>query len=89
ARYVARRASCLLPVSAILMDNLKELKIGKNFKVIGNVVNTELFSPEKKENKTFTFLHVSNLIPLKNPDAIIDAVVRLRKDFKNFDLQIG
>ncbi|HCM32799.1 MULTISPECIES: glycosyltransferase [Chryseobacterium] len=89
ARYIARRASCLLPVSSILKDNLKELKIGKNFKVIGNVVNTELFSPKEKQHKAFIFLHISNLIPLKNPDAIIEAAVRLRKDFKNFELQMG
>lgn len=89
ARYIARKASCLLPVSTILMDNLKELKIGKKFKVIGNVINTELFFPEEKQNKTFAFLHISNLIPLKNPDVIIEAAFRLRKDFKNFELQIG
>ncbi|AZA91449.1 Glycogen synthase [Chryseobacterium nakagawai] len=89
ARYIARKASFLFPVSKTLMDNLKDLKIGKNFKVIGNVVNTDLFFPENKQSNTFTFLHISNLISLKNPDAIIEAAIRLRKDFKNFELQIG
>ncbi|AZA78386.1 glycosyltransferase family 4 protein [Chryseobacterium sp. G0186] len=89
ARFIARKASYLFPVSKILMNNLKDLKIGNHFKVIGNVVNTDLFFPEKRQDKTFRFLHISNLIPLKNPDAIIKAAVRLRKDFKNFELEIG
>lgn len=90
ARYIGRRASYLFPVSNVLMNNLKELKIGQNAQVVGNVVNTDLFVPQKKlNNATFTFLHISNLIPLKNPDAIINAAVRLRKEFKNFELHIG
>ncbi|SIT16918.1 Glycosyltransferase involved in cell wall bisynthesis [Chryseobacterium ureilyticum] len=89
ARFIARKAAYLLPVSNILMDNLKNLKIGKNKQVIGNVVNTELFIPKKEPNTTFTFLHISNLIPLKNPDAMIEAAVRLRNEFQNFEFHIG
>ncbi|UOU99542.1 glycosyltransferase [Chryseobacterium daecheongense] len=43
ARFIAHRASFLFPVSENLMNNLKVLKIGKYFKVVGNVVNTNLF----------------------------------------------
>lgn len=89
ARYIAHRASCLFPVSKILMKSLKDLKIGKNWKVIGNVVNTDLFFPQKFSNTNFIFLHISNLIPLKNPDVMIEAAVRLRKEFNNFEFHIG
>ncbi|MGZ5285029.1 MAG: glycosyltransferase, partial [Kaistella sp.] len=37
----------------------------------------------------FTFLHISNLIKLKNPEKIIGVAVRLAKDFSNFELHIG
>lgn len=89
ARYIARRASYLFPVSKILMNSLRALKIGKNSQMVGNVVNTDLFVPKKLENNRFIFLHISNLIPLKNPDAMIEGAVRLRKEFKNFELHIG
>lgn len=89
ARYIGRRASYLFPVSKVLMNNLKELKIGKNSKVIGNVVNTDLFVPKRPKNTRFTFLHISNLIPLKNPDSIIEAAIKLRKEYHNFELHIG
>ncbi|REC48242.1 glycosyltransferase [Chryseobacterium pennipullorum] len=90
ARYIANRASCLLPVSKILMENLKELKIGSQFKVVGNVVDTDIFVPsDASGHQPFTFLHLSNLIPLKNPDMIIEAAVRLRKEFNGFELHIG
>lgn len=89
ARFIAKNALFILPVSKNLMDNLKELKIGKCFKVIGNVVDTERFAPGPDKPEIFTFLHISNLIPLKNPDAIIKVAVRLRSEFKNFELRIG
>ncbi|UHO38535.1 glycosyltransferase [Chryseobacterium capnotolerans] len=89
ARYIGGKASYIFPVSKVLMNNLKDLKIGKNSKVVGNVVDTELFVPQKLKNNIFTFLHISNLIALKNPDAIINAAVRLRKEFENFELHIG
>lgn len=89
ARFIARRASCILPVSNVLMKNLNELKIGKKFRVVGNVVDTNAFFQRNEQNKTFTFLHISNLIPLKNPDVILEAAVRLREEFQNFELHIG
>ncbi|WP_294285797.1 glycosyltransferase [uncultured Chryseobacterium sp.] len=89
ARFIAKRASFILPVSKNLMDNLRELKIGKCFEVIGNVVDTERFAPGSDKPEIFTFLHISNLIPLKNPDAIIKTAIRLRSQFKNFELRIG
>lgn len=89
ARFIARRASFLFPVSENLMNNLMALKIGKSFKVVGNVVNTDLFSPGSIENSNFIFLHISNLVPLKKTDAIIETAILLQNEFKNFELHIG
>lgn len=89
AKTIAKNAAFVLPVSHILMNSLKELSIGNQFEVVGNVINTQIFYPEKKEKSTFRFFHLSNLIPLKNPDSIINAALRLRKDSDNFELQIG
>ncbi|WBV50995.1 glycosyltransferase [Chryseobacterium gambrini] len=89
ARFIAKRASFIFPVSENLMNNLKELKIGEKFKVVGNVVDTNRFTPAKHHSDIFRFLHISNLIALKNPDIIIKTAIQLRKEFKNFQLSIG
>lgn len=90
ARIIAANATFVLPVSENLKKNLQKLKIGKNHLVIGNSVDNDLFSPKKKaEKKAYTFLHISNLVPLKNADKIILTAIKLHAEFQNFELQIG
>jgi len=89
ARLIANEASAVLPVSKRLRDNLRILNIGRNFEVVGNVIDTNLFHPETKKEQPFIFLHVSNLISLKNPDAIIQSALKLRKKYQDFELHIG
>lgn len=89
AKTIAKHAAFVLPVSDILKNSLNQMDIGSQFAVVGNVINTQIFYPEKKEKSTFRFFHLSNLIPLKNPDSIINAALRLRKDSDNFELHIG
>lgn len=90
ARFIANRASYVMPVSQMLLKELQSLKIGKKYKVVENVVDTTLFTPlDFKNNTEFIFLHISNLVGLKNPEKIISTAKRLRKEFTNFRLQIG
>ena len=90
AKTIANNADFVLPVSQYLLNDLKELGWKTKFDVVGNVVDTDLFSLKSKtENNPFVFLHISNLIPLKNPDKIILVVVKLRQEFNNFELHIG
>lgn len=89
AKSIAQKASYILPVSRYLLNDLKETGLKSKMKVIENVVDTKLFSLKKQRNGKFTFLHVSNLIPLKNPDKIITVACRLYKEFPDFELHIG
>lgn len=89
ARTIANNASYILPVTQNLIFGLRKLKIFTFMKVIGNVVDTEIFNFEKRQSQNFTFLHVSNLIPLKNPDKIIQAAVKLYNENFKFSLEIG
>ena len=89
ARTIANNASYILPVTQNLIFGLRKLKIFASMKVIGNVVDTEIFNFEKRQSQNFTFLHVSNLIPLKNPDKIIQAAVKLYNENFKFSLEIG
>lgn len=89
ARTIANRASYILPVTQNLIFGLRKLKIFTSMKVIGNVVDTAIFNFEKRQSQNFTFLHISNLIPLKNPDKIIKIAVKLYNENSNFVLEIG
>ncbi len=57
--------------------------------MVGNVVDTDLFSPKFEKSEKFTFLHISNLISLKNPEKIIKAAIDLHQINPHFELQIG
>lgn len=89
AKKIAGFASYILPVSKYLLKDLKDIGFKNKMKVIGNVVDTNLFHLKKSENEKFTFLHISNLIQLKNPKKIIDVTNRLYQKFPDFELQIG
>ena len=89
AKTIANQASYVLPVSQYLLNDVRGLGWKCNFQVVGNVVDTELFRVKSQTNRPFTFLHISNLIPLKNPEKIIAAALKLRLDFNHFELHIG
>jgi glycosyltransferase involved in cell wall biosynthesis len=85
-RKIIKHASVLTTVSDSLGKDINNWVIKKEFVVIPNVVNTELFRfiPKTKQER-FQFIHISNMIPLKNTEGIIDAAEKLwmlRKDFK-------
>jgi glycosyltransferase involved in cell wall biosynthesis len=57
----------------------------KSYAVISNVVDTSLFnySPAPPASN-FQFIHVSNMIPLKNTRGIIEAAAELKKNRSDF-----
>ena len=89
-KTIANRAEFILPVSQDLSNDLMELGLKTKFEVVGNVVDTNLFKIKSThEKKLFTFLHISNLIQIKNPEKIIVSALKLRAAFHNFELHIG
>ena len=89
AKKIAEKASFILPVTENLVSGLQNLGINTSMKVVGNVVDTDLFLPKSNEPEKFTFLHISNLVALKNPEKIIKAAIDLHQINPNFELQIG
>lgn len=89
AKKIAEKTSFILPVSHYLKNDLKKIGLKGKMEVIENVVDTKLFSLKEQRKGKFTFLHVSNLIPLKKPDKIITVANRLHKEFPDFELHIG
>lgn len=68
-------SSCkkLITVSKSLGNDMNTMVLEKEFIVIPNVVNTNLFSYENTTNEVFTFIHVSNMVALKNVKGILQA----------------
>lgn len=89
-KLIADKADYLVPVSHALKNDMISHGIGKQYAVVGNVVDTSLFNQKSvTKNGPFRFLHVSNLIALKNPETIIRSAVKVRESHANFELFIG
>lgn len=89
ARKIAKHTNYILPVSENLKKGLKHFGLNANFEVIPNVVDINLFHPENLENSVFTFLHVSNLVPLKNAEKILLVSLNLLENGHHFNIKIG
>lgn len=89
AKYIAKNAGYILPVSENLLDSLRSIGIKTPMKVVSNVVNTKIFDIKKRKDETTRFLHVSSLIPRKRPDKIIETVFKLKQKGYNVALEIG
>jgi glycosyltransferase involved in cell wall biosynthesis len=85
-KLVIKNSSLLTTVSHSLGDDINHWVIKKPFIVIPNVVDTNIFNFEQTNPKQkFQFIHISNMVALKNVGGIIDATEILwnqRKDFK-------
>jgi glycosyltransferase involved in cell wall biosynthesis len=68
-------------VSQYLADRIGEYVLsGLNFKIIHNVVDTSLFYSVEKNGGKFRFIHVSNMVPLKDVQGILFAFANLIKE---------
>lgn len=66
-------AACFVSVSRFIAEGVNETLVSRNYDVIPNVVDTSLFYPTQNHNEVFTFIHVSNMVPLKNVEGILKA----------------
>jgi glycosyltransferase involved in cell wall biosynthesis len=72
-KRVFEEAAAFLPVSHYLAQGVQQMVTPKPYTVIPNVVDTSLFFPITEKHSRFTFLHVSNMAPVKNVDGILKA----------------
>lgn len=74
------------PVSNNLSAILKTIFSVHTTTVINNVVDATLFCFSEKKYSKFTFIHVSNMVPLKNVKGILDAFKQIMES--NIDVQL-
>ena len=85
---IFKEAAAITVVSKVLGDAIQN-RFKINCKVIPNVVDTNIFYPDKKQVLSVTkFIHVSLLNYQKNPQDIIEAFRIVKKSGYNFQLTI-
>ena len=86
-RLVLKSASGFLSVSHYLGEKVNQIVFPNSFKVIPNVVDTNLFFyKEKKINELFRFIHVSNMVSLKNTEGILRVARAIHNTFADFEI---
>lgn len=73
AKRIYREAAAFVSVSRYTGEGVNQSLLKKDFTVIPNVVDTALFRPAAGKYERFTFVHVSNAVPLKNIGGILEA----------------
>ena len=67
-----------ISVSRYLAEGVRRLVAPVDFSIVPNVADTRLFFyKERRRTAQFRFIHVSNMVPLKNTDGILRAFSRL------------
>jgi len=72
-KKVFQYASACISVSNYLAAGVNKLVLPVSFTIIRNVVDTRLFYYSGKPTGPFRFIHVSNMVPLKNTEGILRA----------------
>lgn len=85
-RAIFNNACICLSVSRFLAESVISMLGQKEFLIIPNVVDTTLFYPTSSKSESFTFIHVSNMVPLKNVEGILKAFRELKKTEDNVRL---
>jgi len=85
-RAIFFNARICLSVSQFLAESVISILGQKEFVIIPNVVDTTLFYHSSSKSEPFTFIHVSNMVPLKNVEGILKAFSDLVKIDENVRL---
>ena len=76
-KKIFEEAKEVTSVSKYLIDGLNQTAIIKSSRLIPNVVDTSLFYKKDQKHAKFSFIHVSNMVPLKNVSEILIAFRKL------------
>ena len=79
-------ANCWVSVSNYLSDGVKKMVFDGGFEIIPNTVDTGLFYFKLKDQGKFRFIHVSNMVTLKNAEGILRAFKSFCKNNSSAEL---
>ena len=76
-KRIFEKADQFVSVSRFLAEGISSLVVKRAYDVIPNTVDTSLFHHSEQKHPVFTFIHVSNMVPLKNVSGILKAFYNL------------
>jgi glycosyltransferase involved in cell wall biosynthesis len=89
-RTAFTEAKACISVSEYLAAGVRKLVAPVDFSIIPNATDTRLFYYKEKKDDRFLFIHVSNMVPLKNAEGILRAFqLLLQKGIDASLLMIG
>jgi len=77
SKQIFSQAAKFISVSRYLGEGVNRLVLKKDYDVIPNVADTSLFFYIENQPSRFRFIHVSNMVQLKNPEGILRAFSKL------------
>ena len=91
ARFVARRAARLLPVSPALAGGMQRHGLRGRYRILSNAVGGAVFHPPNRLNdgEPFTFLHISDFSPNKRIDLLLKAFLSVNEEVAHTRLIIA
>lgn len=72
-RRIFQQASVFVTVSKFLAEGVNRMVGQIHHTLVHNTVDTDFFFFEPKDQSSFRFIHVSNMVPLKNAEGILRA----------------
>ncbi len=89
-KYVARKASQVMPVSKQLAEAMQEVGLSGNYKVVPNTIDNTIFKYQAlNKPKAFQLVHISTLVDeVKNPKGILKAYRKLLEIRQDVHLSI-
>ena len=85
-KKVYEGAAVFISVSRYLAEGVNRLVMQKKYTVVPNVVDTNIFYYQEKQPAVFRFLHVSNMVQLKNAEGILRAFKKIIEQHSNVEL---
>lgn len=84
SKLIVKNANYTCPVSKNLTSSMQKFGLKGNYYNVPNVVDVNRFKAKTKKQETFTLLHVSSMVKLKNIDGMLRVVKQLESKIKNF-----
>ncbi len=90
-KYFTKRvfyfSSCIMPVSEGLMNAMKTHNLQGHYRVVPNIIRTDIYQPDLTQNPKLQFIHVSTFDPKqKNVFGILRAFKRIVEIEPNYEL---
>jgi glycosyltransferase involved in cell wall biosynthesis len=88
-KRIIRGADIFVSVSSFLIQAIRQLAGIRNSQIIPNTVNTNLFVYKSTDPVPFRFIHVSNMVSLKNAEGILRAFKKLNEERRSELIMVG